>query len=201
MLARRRGWPTPAARGSGNRLKGGVSQPRGPVSRAEDGSREHARGGRRGRPGSRPGPRGQAGPTPSRRRDPMAGQAEPLPGQPTVRAVRRSSPPAGTCRGRPGAGSRRRSRRLARARRRRRALVPQVGQGAPVLPPRFVGRWPPLIAGVPCVAAVVTYGEFSTGALTAVGATGAVLAGVGLVRRVGQAPRPSRGALCPGCCG
>ncbi len=53
-----------------------------------------------------------------------------------------------------------------------------------------VERLAPLIAGVPCVAAVVTYGELSTAALIAVGATGALLAGVGLLRRVGEAAPP-----------
>jgi hypothetical protein len=59
-----------------------------------------------------------------------------------------------------------------------------------------VERLAPLIAGVPCVAAVVTYGELSTGALTAVAATGALLAGVGLLRRAGEAAPPvARGHL------
>ena len=59
-----------------------------------------------------------------------------------------------------------------------------------MLSSRFLG-WPlPLVAGVPCVVAVVSFGELSPGALTAVGATGAVLAGVGLVRRVGEAAPP-----------
>ena len=44
--------------------------------------------------------------------------------------------------------------------------------------------------GVPCVGAVVIFGELSTGALIAVGTTGAVLAGIGLARRAGEAAPP-----------
>lgn len=54
-----------------------------------------------------------------------------------------------------------------------------------------------LLAGVPCVLAVVTYGELSGGALVAVTATGLVLTGLGLAARagagaaaVGRAARP-----------
>lgn len=47
-----------------------------------------------------------------------------------------------------------------------------------------------LTLGVPCVVAVVVYGELSTGALVAVGSTGALLAGVGLTQRVGEAAPP-----------
>ena len=57
-------------------------------------------------------------------------------------------------------------------------------------------RWlAPLALGVPCVAAVVVYGELSTPALVAVGTTGALLAAVALGRRAGQAAQPvgSRG--------
>ncbi len=61
----------------------------------------------------------------------------------------------------------------------------------------LVERLAPLIAGVPCVAAVVTYGELSTAALIAVGATGALLAGVGLLRRVGEAAPPVAGGRLP----
>ena len=43
---------------------------------------------------------------------------------------------------------------------------------------------------MPTVVAVMVYGELSGGALIAVGTTGTVLAGVGLVRRAGEAARP-----------
>lgn len=48
----------------------------------------------------------------------------------------------------------------------------------------------PLVLGVPCVIAVMVYGELSTAALVAVGSTGAVLAGVGLTQRAGEAAPP-----------
>jgi hypothetical protein len=51
-------------------------------------------------------------------------------------------------------------------------------------------RLAPLLVGVPCVAAVVVYGELSLPALLAVAGTGAVLAGVGLARRAGEASAP-----------
>ena len=54
----------------------------------------------------------------------------------------------------------------------------------------WAGRLTPLVFGVPCVAAVMICGELSTGALIAVGTTGAVLAGVGLARRAGEAAPP-----------
>jgi hypothetical protein len=60
-----------------------------------------------------------------------------------------------------------------------------------------VERLAPLVAGVPCVAAVVIYGELSTGALSAVAATGALLAGVGLLQRVGEAAPPVAGGRLP----
>ncbi len=47
-----------------------------------------------------------------------------------------------------------------------------------------------LTFGVPCVAAVMICGELSTGALIAVGTTGAVLAGIGIARRAGEAAPP-----------
>jgi hypothetical protein len=43
---------------------------------------------------------------------------------------------------------------------------------------------------LPCVAAVVAFGELSTGALLAVGGTGALLAAVGLACRAGEAEAP-----------
>ena len=52
------------------------------------------------------------------------------------------------------------------------------------------GRLTLLALGVPCAGAVVNCGELSTGALIAVGSTGAVLAGVGLARRAGEAASP-----------
>ena len=53
----------------------------------------------------------------------------------------------------------------------------------------FAGtRWlAGLAVGLLCVAAVVVFGELSTGALLAVGGTGVLVAVVGLVRRAGEA--------------
>ena len=59
-----------------------------------------------------------------------------------------------------------------------------------MLSSRSARRLTPLAFGVPCVAAVMICGELSTGALIAVGTTGAVLAGVGLARRAGEAAPP-----------
>lgn len=65
------------------------------------------------------------------------------------------------------------------------------------MPSSRAGRSPwPVLAGALCVVAVVVFGELSTGALIAVGGTGGVLAGVGLVQRVGEtAPPVGRGGL------
>jgi hypothetical protein len=56
-----------------------------------------------------------------------------------------------------------------------------------------------LTLGVPavaCIAAVIRGGELSTGALVAVGVTGVVVAGVGVVRHAGEAaPRVGRRGL------
>ena len=52
-------------------------------------------------------------------------------------------------------------------------------------------RWlTSLAVGVPCVAAVLVFGELSTGALLAVGSTGVLVAVVGLARRAGEAALP-----------
>ena len=52
-------------------------------------------------------------------------------------------------------------------------------------------RWlTSLAVGLACVAAVVVFGELSTGALLAVGGTGVLFAVVGLARRAGEAARP-----------
>jgi hypothetical protein len=51
-------------------------------------------------------------------------------------------------------------------------------------------RLAPVLLGAPCVAVVVVYGELSREALVAVAVTGAVLAGVGLTRRAGEAAPP-----------
>jgi hypothetical protein len=52
-------------------------------------------------------------------------------------------------------------------------------------------RWLTFLAvGLACVAAVVAFGELSTGALVAVGGTGVLVAVVGLSRRAGEAARP-----------
>ena len=56
----------------------------------------------------------------------------------------------------------------------------------------FAGtRWlAGLAVGLLCVAAVVVFGELSTGALLAVGGTGVLFAVVGLARRAGEAALP-----------
>jgi hypothetical protein len=55
-------------------------------------------------------------------------------------------------------------------------------------------RWTLLLAflavGLPCVAAVIVFGELSTGALLAVGGTALLVSVVGLTRRVGEAAPP-----------
>jgi hypothetical protein len=52
-------------------------------------------------------------------------------------------------------------------------------------------RWLAFLAvGLSCVAAVVVFGELSTGALLAVGGTGVLVAVVGLARRAGEAAPP-----------
>jgi hypothetical protein len=55
---------------------------------------------------------------------------------------------------------------------------------------RRTGRLTCLAVGVPCVAAVVVFGELSPGALLAVGATGLLVTVGGLVRRAGEAAPP-----------
>jgi hypothetical protein len=47
-----------------------------------------------------------------------------------------------------------------------------------------------IVLGVPCVLAVVVYGELSTGALVVVTATGVLLAGAGLAAGAGSAAAP-----------
>src|SRR3954470_21008742 len=47
-----------------------------------------------------------------------------------------------------------------------------------------------LAVGLSCVAAVIVFGELSTGALLAVGGTGVLVAVVGLARRSGEAALP-----------
>lgn len=59
-----------------------------------------------------------------------------------------------------------------------------------MLSSHWAWRLAPLALSAPCVAAVIVYGELSTGALVAVGTTGAVLAAVGLGRRAGEAAPP-----------
>jgi hypothetical protein len=52
-------------------------------------------------------------------------------------------------------------------------------------------RWLTFLAvGLPCVAAVIVFGELSTGALLAVGGIGVLVAVVGLARRAGEAALP-----------
>lgn len=51
-------------------------------------------------------------------------------------------------------------------------------------------RIAPLVLGLPCVGAVVLFGELSTAALVAVVLTGGALAGVGLAWRAGAAAPP-----------
>jgi hypothetical protein len=62
-------------------------------------------------------------------------------------------------------------------------------------------RWPHRLAllsvGLGCVAAVTVYGELSTGALVAVAGTGALLTGLGLARRAGEAAPGVDGPALP----
>jgi hypothetical protein len=55
---------------------------------------------------------------------------------------------------------------------------------------RFAPRVTIAAAGVSCVAAVIAWGELSLGALLAVGTAGTIMAGLGLVRRSGEAAPP-----------
>lgn len=55
---------------------------------------------------------------------------------------------------------------------------------------RRTRRLASLALGVPCVAAVMLFGELSTGALLAVGGTGVLVAAVGLARSAGEAAPP-----------
>ena len=55
---------------------------------------------------------------------------------------------------------------------------------------RWVRRLAFLGVAVPCVVAVLTFGELSTGALLAVGSTGALIAAAGLAVRAGEAALP-----------
>ncbi len=58
------------------------------------------------------------------------------------------------------------------------------------LPFRCAGRLTPLAVAGGCVAAVMIFGELSTGALLAVGGTGVLITVVGLARRSGEAAPP-----------
>lgn len=62
---------------------------------------------------------------------------------------------------------------------------------------RTARRLAPLAVGLPCVVAVVGYGELSAGSLVAVATTGAVLAGIGLVGRAGEAAPPVGRSAAP----
>jgi hypothetical protein len=59
-----------------------------------------------------------------------------------------------------------------------------------VLLSRCLRRLPFLAVAVPCVAAVIFFGELSTGALLAVGGAGALTAVVALAGRAGEAAPP-----------
>ena len=59
-----------------------------------------------------------------------------------------------------------------------------------MLSSRWARRLTCLAVAVPCVAAVVLFGELSTGALLAVGCTGVLVAVVGLAGRAGEAAPP-----------
>ncbi len=65
-----------------------------------------------------------------------------------------------------------------------------MGEHAPVVSSRSVAGLTWLALAVGCVAAVVVFGELSTGALLAVGGTAALGAAVGVHRRAGAAARP-----------
>jgi hypothetical protein len=55
---------------------------------------------------------------------------------------------------------------------------------------RFARRVTVAAGAMSCVAAVVVWGELSLGALLAVGTAGTIIAGLGLVRRSGEAAPP-----------
>jgi hypothetical protein len=72
----------------------------------------------------------------------------------------------------------------------------RVGEHARVGSSRCAGRLTWLAVAVLCGVAVGVSGELSTGALLAVGGTGALVAVVGMVRRAGRAALPvGRGGL------
>jgi hypothetical protein len=59
-----------------------------------------------------------------------------------------------------------------------------------VTPSRIVRRVTVAAGASSCVAAVMAWGELSLGALLAVGTAGTIMAGLGLVRRSGEAAPP-----------
>ncbi|MDP9461710.1 MAG: hypothetical protein M3Q22_16155 [Actinomycetota bacterium] len=54
------------------------------------------------------------------------------------------------------------------------------------------------VVALACTAAVVVFGELSTGALLAVGGTGVLAAAVGLARHAGEAAAPVGRRVCRG---
>jgi len=66
----------------------------------------------------------------------------------------------------------------------------RVGEHARVGSSRRACRLPRLVAAAACVAAVVSFGELSVGALLAVGGAGVLVAVVGLAGRSGEAAPP-----------
>src|SRR4051812_33994413 len=69
-------------------------------------------------------------------------------------------------------------------------LLDVIGQHERVAFPACIRWLTGLAVGLSCVAAVIVFGELSTGALLAVGGTGVLVAVVGLARRSGEAALP-----------
>src|SRR4051794_21573680 len=69
-------------------------------------------------------------------------------------------------------------------------LLDVIGQHERVAFPACIRWFTGLAVGLSCVAAVIVFGELSTGALLAVGGTGVLVAVVGLARRSGEAALP-----------
>src|SRR3954452_5614422 len=69
-------------------------------------------------------------------------------------------------------------------------LLDVIGQHERVAVPACIRWLTGLAVGLSCVAAVIVFGELSTGALLAVGGPGVLVAVVGLARRSGEAALP-----------
>jgi hypothetical protein len=70
------------------------------------------------------------------------------------------------------------------------ALSGRVSEHASVVSSRCTRRLTSLVVAAACVAAVMSFGELSTGALVGVGSTGVLVAVVGLAGRAGEAAAP-----------